>query len=126
MKEYSMLYPRDTHSRRVVSLDGMWKFQIVQGGRFTMIAGVFSVLAIIYYILCYKLTTERVRVEVKAKAERAGFFKTVGSLFKNRALLASIVLAGQTFFNMVIWANSTDVIDYQEKQKKDSTENLSR
>lgn len=28
MKECSMLYPKDTHSRRAVSLDGMWKFQI--------------------------------------------------------------------------------------------------
>lgn len=28
MQEQSMLYPRETNSRRVVSLDGMWKFQI--------------------------------------------------------------------------------------------------
>lgn len=191
--------------------------QIVQGGRFTIIAGVFSVLAIVCYILCYKLTTERVKTEVKENRERAGFGKTVGSMFKNRALLAiigaaimllltqilsqtmnaylfadyfksagalstmnfigtglgllmapaikpiskkfgkkeaasvatfiagasylilfflrlqevklyivlaTIALVGQTFFNMVIWANITDVIDYQEvliHQRDDGT-----
>ena len=26
MLNYSMLYPRETVSRRVVSMDGMWKF----------------------------------------------------------------------------------------------------
>lgn len=191
--------------------------QIVQGGRFTVIAGVFSVLAVVCYILCYKLTTERVKVETKVNTERAGFGKTVASLFKNRALmaiigaaimllltqilsqtmnaylfadyfksagalstmnligtalglalapaiqpiakrfgkkeaasvatfiagacylvlfflrvqdvkiyifLAAIALIGQTFFNMVIWANITDVIDYQEvlmHQRDDGT-----
>lgn len=32
MLEYSMLYPRTTVSRRVISMDGMWKFQLDEQG----------------------------------------------------------------------------------------------
>lgn len=63
---------------------------ILNGGRFTMIAGVFSVLAVVCYLLCYHLTTERVRPEnnPEVKNSLGDMFK---NSFKNRALLSIIV-----------------------------------
>ncbi len=66
---------------------------ILHGPTFTWIAGVFSVLSIIAYLLCYYLTTERVMPEENREAHKG---KKVGELlreaFSNRALI-SIVFA---------------------------------
>lgn len=67
--------------------------QIVEGGRFTAIAGVFSVLAVVCYLLCYFLTTERVQIEPDPNAEKISFLKTVRTLITNRALLGIIAAA---------------------------------
>jgi GPH family glycoside/pentoside/hexuronide:cation symporter len=59
------------------------------GERFTLIAGIFSVLAILSYILCYALTTERVVYE---KTERESFSvkALVKEAFTNRAIISVI------------------------------------
>ncbi len=67
--------------------------QLVEGGRMTLIAGIFSVFAIICYIVCYCLTVERVKVEPSAKEERVSLLKTMEALFTNRALLGIILAA---------------------------------
>lgn len=67
--------------------------QIVEGGRFTIIAGVFSVLAVVCYLLCYFMTTERVHVEPNPDAEKVSFLQTVKALVTNRALLGIIAAA---------------------------------
>lgn len=36
---------------------------VMDGGRFTLIAGIFSILAVVCYLICYALTTERVKTE---------------------------------------------------------------
>ena len=64
---------------------------VLNGGRFTIIAGVFSVLAVGCYLLCYSLTTERVIPEVdEAKFKN----NSVGTMLKNavtnRALISII------------------------------------
>ena len=64
--------------------------QIVSGPRFTAIAGVFSVLAILCYFICYKCTTERVRMEEKRGQNRVSLARTFQTVFSNRALLAII------------------------------------
>ena len=63
---------------------------VLNGGRFTIIAGVFSILAVGCYLLCYSLTTERVRPEVaeEAKTSVAEMLKNAG---RNRALISIIV-----------------------------------
>lgn len=65
---------------------------LLNGGRFTLIAGVFSVLAVICYLLCYTLTTERVTPEASAEALQDN---SVGKMLKNalsnRALISIIV-----------------------------------
>ena len=65
--------------------------QIVDPGKFTMTAGIFSVCAIICYALCFKLTTERVKFESNNdKKEKVSIFKNLGTILKNKALLAII------------------------------------
>ena len=66
---------------------------ILDGGKFTVIAGVFSILAVVCYLLCYYLTTERVKAEPVVKEDGKG--DTIVDLFKraftNRSLLSIIV-----------------------------------
>lgn len=65
--------------------------QIVRGGAtFTMIAGVFSVLAVICYLICYMLTAERVSIEKDADAEELTLLATFRELGRSRALLGII------------------------------------
>lgn len=65
---------------------------VLNGGRFTLIAGVFSVLAVGCYLLCYMLTTERVKfsVEVKQKQENNSVFVMLKNAVRNRALISII------------------------------------
>ncbi len=65
---------------------------VMNGGRFTIIAGVFSVLAVGCYLLCYKLTTERVKPEVAPEAQQNNsVFTMLKNAVKNRALISIIV-----------------------------------
>lgn len=66
--------------------------QIVQGSRFTLISGVFSIASIICYILCYCLTTERVKTESRVK-EKTNISETISTLLTNRALIGIILAA---------------------------------
>lgn len=65
--------------------------EVLNGGRFTLIAGIFSVCAIICYLLCYNLTTERVK---SVSSEEAMQNNSVGQMLKNavknRALISII------------------------------------
>ncbi len=65
---------------------------ILDGGSFTVIAGVFSVLAVGCYLLCYTLTTERVKfsMEVKQKQENNSVFTMLKNAVNNRALISII------------------------------------
>lgn len=70
--------------------------QVVNPGRFTLIAGVFSVLAIVCYLLCYYMTTERVKVEPKAvdaTAPKVSVGQSLKEVFTSRALLGVILSA---------------------------------
>ena len=64
---------------------------VLSGSRMTIIAGVFSVCAIICYLLCFNLVRERVKVEENTQKLEVG--KLLKSLFTNRALLGIIVAA---------------------------------
>ena len=71
-----------------VTVDGN---PVLDGSRVTMIAGVFSVLAIICYILCFNLVRER--VEVPANNQKMDLLGIGKSLVTNRALLGIIAAA---------------------------------
>ncbi|MGN0841331.1 MAG: MFS transporter [Candidatus Ornithospirochaeta sp.] len=64
---------------------------VLNGGRFTLIAGVFSVLAVGCYLLCYSLTTERVIPEVdEAKFKNNSVGNMLKNAVTNRALISII------------------------------------
>lgn len=68
--------------------------QVVRGGAtFTIVAGAFSVCAVICYIACYRLTTERVAVEKDVDAKDVTLAATFTTIFKSRALLGIISAA---------------------------------
>lgn len=66
--------------------------QVVDGKRFTVMAGGFSIAAVICYLLCYYMTTERVHIDM-SKEEAEGTAKNLMSILKNRALLGIIAAA---------------------------------
>ncbi len=67
--------------------------EIVSGPRMTLIAGVFSVLSILCYLICYYLTTERVRIDAHCKVKKVSVVESLKALIKNRALLGIILAA---------------------------------
>ena len=64
--------------------------QIVDPAKFTLAAGIASMLAFVCYFACYKMSTERVKFENNAPKENFSIFKNLGTLVKNRALVATI------------------------------------
>ncbi len=67
-------------------------FEVLNGPRFTLVAGILSILSIVAYIACYFLTTERVITE---QAEHVKQNNNVGRMLlnalKNRALISLII-----------------------------------
>lgn len=64
---------------------------ILDGGRFTVVAGILSLLAIGAYLLCYFLTTERVKFDTQSKsAQSRGVVDLIKSAVTNRALISII------------------------------------
>lgn len=64
---------------------------ILSGNRMTIIAGVFSVMAVICYMLCFKLATER--VEVPQNNTKFNFGDLMKSLVTNCSLIGIIAAA---------------------------------
>ncbi|MBE6757753.1 MAG: MFS transporter [Ruminococcaceae bacterium] len=62
---------------------------VLNGGRFMLLAGVFSLLAVACYLLCYRLVTERVRVR-SAEQKPPSFLDMIKNAVKNRALISII------------------------------------
>lgn len=71
--------------------DSSQGIDVIDSSRFTLIAGVFSVLAVICYLLCYYLTTERVKSTVsKETLVNNNVFTMLKNAAKNRALISII------------------------------------
>ena len=65
--------------------------QVVRGGAtFTIVAGVFSVLALVCYLICYKMTTERVRIVKDVNEKKITLWETLRAIGTSRALLGII------------------------------------
>lgn len=64
---------------------------VLSGSRMTIIAGVFSICAIICYLLCFNLVRER--VPVQANTQKLEIGKLLKSLVTNRSLLGIIAAA---------------------------------
>lgn len=67
--------------------------EIVEGGRFTAIAGVFSLLAFISYFFCYFMTKERVKIVADKNVTQPKLAQSLKTLMKNRALIGIILAA---------------------------------
>ncbi len=71
-----------------VTVDGK---TMLSGSRMTIIAGVFSVCAILCYLLCFKMVQER--VQLTTKSEKLDLGKLVKSIATNRSLMGIIAAA---------------------------------
>lgn len=63
---------------------------VLDGEIFTFIAGIFSILAVGCYLLCYTLTTERVKFSVEVKQENNSVFTMLKNAASNRPLISII------------------------------------
>lgn len=77
-----IVYHTDAQGNKVVSASSM-----------SLIAGIFSVCAIICYLLCYTLTTERVEYVPKPEGQRVSVGKTLATLVSSRSLIGLILSA---------------------------------
>ena len=78
----------------LVAYDKIDGLSVLNGRRFTLIAGIFSAFAVICYLLCYFLVTERVRSH-RAETKSQSFVVTLKNAAKNKALI-SIIAASIT------------------------------
>ena len=62
--------------------------ETLSGRRVTVIAGVFSLLAVVCYLLCYAMTTERTHTQQPAQQQSTG--QMLKSALKNRSLISVI------------------------------------
>ncbi|MDD5934866.1 MAG: glycoside-pentoside-hexuronide (GPH):cation symporter [Clostridiales bacterium] len=70
--------------------------QVVDPGKMTLIAGIFSVCSIVCYLLCYFMTTERVKIEPKVvdkTANKMSIATTLKEIFSSRAMIGIILSA---------------------------------
>ncbi|MDO4740972.1 MAG: MFS transporter, partial [Eubacteriales bacterium] len=88
--------------------DGGMKEAMI-GSRVTTFAGVFSLLAILGYLVCYFLTVERIQAPQQTKGSEPSLLQTLKNSFKNRPLMALIaaiiftLVAQLTTLNMFIY-----------------------
>lgn len=64
--------------------------EVLVGPRVTLAAGIFSLLSIVCYLLCYALTTERVVQQPRTDAPRTSTLSMLRAAVKNRALISII------------------------------------
>jgi len=79
----------------MVAYDKVGGNSVLNGSKFTMIAGVCSVLAVGCYLLCYYLTTERVKPEAAPDQKQDSVLIMLKKAMKNRSLI-SIIAASIT------------------------------
>lgn len=65
--------------------------QVLSGSKTMLASGVCSILAVLVYLICYHLSTERVKME--APEEKKNVFELFGVLFTNRAFVGIVVSA---------------------------------
>lgn len=70
--------------------------QVVNPEKFSILAGIFSACSIVCYLLCYFMTTERVKTgkkETKTELTKKSAAKTIKEVFTDRAFLGMILSA---------------------------------
>ncbi len=67
--------------------------KLVDGQKFTIVAGIFSICAIVCYTLCYHMTTERIKLENNKNNENISLVKSFKTIASNKALISIIAAA---------------------------------
>lgn len=99
-----LIFSRDANGNQVVQ----------DGSRFTLIAGILAVLTVGFYMLCYSLTTERVKFdepskEEKEEKEKVSLFQTLKSIITSRSLIA---ITGSSIFLLMTMILMTSMYNY--------------
>ena len=88
--------------------------QVVRSEAFFYVSAILSGFALVFYLICYAMTTERVPSPPHVHSGGAGLLKTARELFSNRALvgivLASVCVLAAQLLNQAI--NQYLFIDY--------------
>ena len=74
----------------IFAYDKVGNNTVLSGPRFTLIAGIFSILAVLCYMVCYVLTTERV-IQDSEKRREASIGTMLKNALGNRALISIII-----------------------------------
>lgn len=77
--------------------------QVLSGDHMMAAAGVCCVLAVLVYIVCYALSTERVKIETK-KEEQKNILQIFGMLFTNRAFVGIMSSALVLLLTQLTWS----------------------
>lgn len=95
------------------------------GSRVTFAAGVFSVLAVICYLLCYNLVTERVRIETP-QGKQESVLQMLKSAVHNRALISIIAASIVMLLAQLTIQNMSGYVypDYYNNASAQSVSNL--
>lgn len=86
----------------LVAYDTVGGQTVLNGGKFTLISGIFSILSVVCYLLCYTMTTERVKPSInEEKHNSGGFISLFKSAISNRALISIIVASVVMLFSQL-------------------------
>lgn len=66
--------------------------QVVSPSHFTILAGVISVAALVFYILCFVLSTERVKIEEVPKEQKRPLKASAKNLIGSRSMVTLVIL----------------------------------
>ena len=99
---------------------------VLDGDRFRIIAGVFSVLAIISYLICYFLVTERAIPKSGAELRGRSAKALLYSALKNRAILSIVVASVIMLFSQLTLQSMANYIypNYYESASAQSVSTL--
>lgn len=101
--------------------------EVLVGSRVTLAAGIFSVLAILCYLLCYFLVTERVRPKVSEDVfQENSVGKMLKNAFRNRALISIIAASVLMLLAQLTMQNMANYVfpDYYGNAKAQSVSTL--
>lgn len=95
------------------------------GSRVTLAAGIFSVLAVICYLLCYNLVTERVRIEAP-QGKQESVVQMMKSAIHNRSLISIIAASIVMLLAQLTIQNMSGYVypDYYNNASAQSVSNL--
>lgn len=84
---------------------------VMSGPKFTLIALICSILAIVCYLLCYYLVTERVKVVASVRKKKGdNVFKMLLRAVKNRALISIIIASIVMLLSQLTMQSMTNYI----------------